>query len=106
MTQWSDIQQTICRKCIDGDGHGACRLPVDESCPLKQNFSLIVTAIGASEARDYDAYVGTLRSFVCQRCGYQEETGTCDKRNKLECALDRYYPLVIDIIEHQNAVNA
>ncbi len=101
LARWEDVQQRICRKCIDGDGRGNCRLPVDEECPLQVNFGSIVDTVSRVQASDHESYVQALRSSVCTSCLHQDSEGDCWKRNRLDCALDRYYPLVIDIVEHQ-----
>ena len=101
LARWEDVQLRICRKCIDGDGRGNCRLPVDEECALQANFSLIVETVARSSSPDYESCVETLRSTVCTTCIHQDAKGNCWKRNRLDCALDRYYPLVLEIVEHQ-----
>jgi hypothetical protein len=97
---WSAIQKRVCRKCIDGDGTGNCRLPADETCPLKLHLAEIVTTVANAKANSYSAYVNSLRRNVCILCDWQSPEGTCQRRADLECALDRYHPLVVDIIEY------
>jgi len=104
VARWEDVQQKVCRKCIDGDGQGNCRLPADEECALQANFQLIVGTVASERAPDYDTYVNRLRASVCTSCMHQDAKGNCWKRNRLDCALDRYYPLVIQIVEHQMTV--
>ena len=99
-TYWEEIQQRICHKCIDGDGKGNCRLPAGETCALKAFLPEIVSTVANVKTDSYDAYLGALRRHVCILCDWQTPDGVCKKRNDLECALDRYYPLVIEIIEH------
>ncbi len=101
LAKWEDVQQKVCRKCIDGDGRGNCRLPVDDECPLQKNFPLVVETIEHTHASHGDEYVQALRTVVCSRCRHQDGKGNCWKRNRLDCALDRYYPLVIEIVKHQ-----
>jgi len=101
LVHWKDVQQNVCRKCINGDGRGRCRLPVDEECVLQTNFKVIVETVASVNSPDYDSYVDELRSNVCTSCMHQDAKGNCWKRNRLDCALDRYYPLVIQIVEHQ-----
>jgi hypothetical protein len=48
-------------------------------------------------------YVNSLRRNVCALCDEQKEDGTCRKRDQLECALDRYFPIVIEVVEATNA---
>jgi len=101
---WEDVQQKVCRKCIDGDGRGDCRLPVDEECALKANAPLIFESIRAVDSPDYNAYVQALRTAVCSACVHQDRNGDCWKRNRLDCALDRYYPLIVEVVEHQQSL--
>ncbi|HEY5615788.1 MAG TPA: hypothetical protein VIL52_07165 [Bacteroidota bacterium] len=96
---WTEIQKKICPKCIDGDRKGNCLLPVGETCPLKVYLSEIVTTIANTKSDAYAAYMNSLRRNVCIMCESQHADGTCSKRSDLECALDRYFPLVIMIVE-------
>ena len=93
------MRDRICRKCIDGDRKGGCRLPVGEECALEQNFPRIVSLVSNLRSASYDDYVAALRSNICAECTDQLPGGSCKKRDALECALDRYYPLVIQVIE-------
>lgn len=96
---WNLMQGRICRKCIDGDGRGNCRLPAGESCALQEFLPRIVRTVRSVSAHSYRAYVDLLRSEICALCPEQDTHGVCRKRDQLECALDRYYPLVISLIE-------
>ncbi len=96
---WDLMKQRVCRKCIDGDGKGGCRLPVDESCALDKFFPEIVETVSGVQSSSYQDYVTALRANVCKSCGHQYATGVCRKRDTLECALDRYFPVVIEVIE-------
>ena len=101
LIRWEEVQQSVCRKCIDGDGRGNCRLPVDDTCALQANFSEIVRIVSTVSAPDYPAYEQVLRQSICAPCMHQDSDGNCWKRNRLDCALDRYYPLVVEIVERQ-----
>jgi hypothetical protein len=96
---WEVIQRKICPRCLDGDGGGACRLPVDEECALKSLLPEIVATVTNVQAASLESYVTTLRQNVCSLCKHQASDSSCRKRHELECALDRYYPLVVEIIE-------
>ncbi len=96
---WEQIQDRVCRKCIDGDTRGGCRLPVDQMCSLKEFFSEIVRTVTSIHSESLQDYVDALRSHICRTCEHQYANGTCRKRDVLECALDRYFPIVVDIIE-------
>jgi hypothetical protein len=96
---WQVIQQRICPRCLDGDGKGNCRLPEGEECTLKSFFPQIVMTIANVKSASIDTYVNALRRHVCILCDHQAADMSCRKRSDLECALDRYYPLVVEIIE-------
>ncbi|HEV8539395.1 MAG TPA: hypothetical protein VGR15_10810 [Bacteroidota bacterium] len=96
---WQAIQQKICPRCLDGDGEGNCRLPVGEECALKSFLPQMVVTIANVKSTSIESYIAALRRHVCILCDHQQADMACMKRNNLECALDRYYPLVIEIIE-------
>ncbi|HEX9614298.1 MAG TPA: hypothetical protein VGA55_02275 [Bacteroidota bacterium] len=101
--QWSLVQANVCRKCIDGDGRGNCRLPRGEQCALQQFLPAIVEIVNNPNSESYDDYVRSLRSQVCELCEEQGRDGMCRKRASLECALDRYFGLVIQVLAEVNA---
>lgn len=96
---WELVQAKICHKCTEGDHQGNCRLPAGEQCSLKAFLPEIVTTIVNMRSASYQAYVNALRNNVCISCTSQRADGSCWKRDTLECVLDRYYPLVIEVIE-------
>jgi hypothetical protein len=96
---WESMRARICTKCIDGDGHGNCRLPAGVFCALESFFPELVSTVIGVQAVTYNDYVAALRANVCANCKHQQLNGMCSKRETLECALDRYYPIVIEIID-------
>ena len=96
---WESIRGSVCRKCIDGDGTGNCRLPRGETCALITFFPEVVSMAGRLDADTFDEYLKAIRTNVCMQCENQSLEGTCAKRDAVECALDRYYPLVINVLE-------
>ncbi|HEY6951168.1 MAG TPA: hypothetical protein VI758_02105, partial [Bacteroidota bacterium] len=96
---WDSIRQKVCRKCIDGDGKGGCRMPVDDTCSLAAFLPEIVQTVSSVHSDSYQAYIDALRANVCSNCEHQFAGDVCKKRDTLECALDRYYPVVIEVIE-------
>ncbi len=96
---WQVIQEKICPRCLDGDGHGECRLPVGEECALKSFLPQIVITIANAKSDSIEGYVNLLRRNVCILCEHQNADMSCKRRNDLECAIDRYYPLVLQIVE-------
>lgn len=103
---WQAISLKICPRCIDGDGKGNCRLPAGEACSVKAFLPQIISAVDKVHSTSMETYISALRSYVCSFCEHQSlEDMNCKKRNHLECALDRYYPLVVETIESVKLMN-
>jgi hypothetical protein len=96
---WQAIQEKICPRCLDGDSEGTCRLPAGEECALKSFLPQMVVTIANVKSNSIESYIAALRRHVCILCDHQQANMTCKKRADLECALDRYYPLVVQIVE-------
>ena len=96
---WNVLKGRVCRKCADGDGKGGCRLPEGDSCALHVFLPEIVGVVTQARLGSFEAYVELLRKTICPRCKHQRPDGACIKRTTLQCALDRYYPLIIEVIE-------
>lgn len=97
---WEAVRMKVCRACGDGDGKGNCRLPVDETCALESFLPKLVTIVSTNPATAHEVYLELLRNTICVQCNHQLSNGTCKKRQTLECALDRYYPTVIEIVQN------
>lgn len=96
---WQRIQERICVRCVDGDGLGGCRLPASQECPISAFLPEIVVTVANTQTDSYETSINVLRRHVCILCDSQDVNLACKKRNDLECALDRYYPLVIETLE-------
>lgn len=96
---WNAIRTRVCSKCIDGDRRGGCLLPADQSCALREFLPQVVQTVHALNSDSFDDYVGSLRVNVCSQCSGQKAEGLCVRRDSVECPLDRYYALVIQVIE-------
>jgi hypothetical protein len=96
---WQAVQGRVCRKCVDGDGHGNCRISDQEECGLKLHFPRIVETVLSMRSSTLEPYVNALRQNVCTHCQHQLPDGTCKVRADIDCGLDRYFPMVIEAIE-------
>ncbi|GJQ21073.1 MAG: hypothetical protein HBSIN02_14280 [Bacteroidia bacterium] len=94
---WESIRISICRRCIDGDNSGACRLPEEEFCPLESYFPDVADVIFSGRGKTPAEVQKLLRGRVCAQCSAGSEA-SCPKRDKLECALERSLPLIIEKI--------
>jgi hypothetical protein len=99
---WQAVQQRVCAKCVDGDKFGNCLLSAGETCGLKAYFPQIVESVLSVQSAALDSYVAALRKNVCSGCRHQSSDGTCSLRRSLDCGLDRYFPVVVEVIEEVN----
>jgi hypothetical protein len=96
---WQAVQLRVCAHCIDSDGHGNCRLTSEDACGLKFHFPKILETVFAVQGNTIEPYIEALRQNVCAECKHQSADGTCTFRSNHDCGLDRYFPLVIEVIE-------
>jgi hypothetical protein len=96
---WEAVRRRVCANCIDSDGHGNCLLTDDEECALILHFPKMVEAVLSVKSDMLKPYIDALRSNVCTSCKHQSPDGTCLVRNRVDCGLDRYFPLVVEAVE-------
>jgi hypothetical protein len=97
------IREKVCAKCIDGDGAGNCRLDPVIDCAIREHLPLIVQAVSRVTSEEMEDYVRELRAITCAQCSHESVNGYCMLRKEVDCALDRYFPLVVEAIEEVNA---
>jgi len=88
----------LCPKCIDGDGKGNCLLPTGEECAIRQFFPQVVEAVRSVFSTSMEPYEDALRRKVCSACALSDGA-QCSRRTEVECALDRYYPVIVETVE-------
>jgi len=93
-----EIRQRVCSKCIDRTASGLCTASTFDACAINRFLPEIIDIVLAEPVDDYATYVARLRSRVCSACERQSPDGRCDLRDDVECALDRYFPMVIEAI--------
>jgi hypothetical protein len=96
---WEALHERICTKCVDGDSKGGCTISDDRECSLKKHLPLILRAVNSVYSKSIGPYEEQLRSKVCSQCSEQSADGNCTLRATVECALDRYFPLIVQVIE-------
>jgi len=96
---WEAVRFKVCAKCVDSDGHGTCRLSGGEECGIKLSFPKIVETILSVQDQKLEAYVEALRNNVCASCKHQSPDGTCMIRRHVDCGLDRYFPMIVEVVE-------
>ena len=95
---WEEVALSVCRICVD-NARGGCHLMESDRCALKTYFAEVTAAIDSVHDDKLAPYVIALRERVCSVCKHLMPQGRCAVRDNVDCALDRYYPLVIESIE-------
>jgi len=93
------IKEKVCTVCVDSDDTGKCLMTDDELCAVEMNIDKIVTAINSIQSENYDDYYEALHNYVCISCKNENTDGSCNLRNDANCALDRYFPHIVDVIK-------
>jgi hypothetical protein len=96
---WEALQAKVCTRCLDGSGDGNCRIAGDGFCAMKIYLPNIVDVVNSVYSHSVVPYEEQLRKVVCRSCTHQSAAGTCSLRDEVECALDRYFPLIVEVIE-------
>ena len=96
---WDAIQRRACAVCLDVANDGTCGLPPGRTCTLPAQLPAIVTAILGVTSDCMDDYVTAIERAVCAQCAEQDAEGACGRRDRAECGLYTYLPLVVDAIE-------
>ena len=92
------IRARACAACLDSADDGSCGLR-GRSCRLAAELPLVVQAVASVRSSRMDEYVQAIEDQVCRRCHEQDEAGDCLRRDRGECALYSYLPLVVDAID-------
>jgi hypothetical protein len=93
------VSATICAKCIDGNGDGRCRINGEQECSVIAHLPKIVETVFSVESDRLEPYIQALRENVCATCQYQGVDEACTVRNNVDCALDRYFPMIVEILQ-------
>jgi len=72
-------------------------------CALEAFLPEIVEIVTTVRSKSFEPYIDLLRGSICVQCDHQLAGGQCAKRESLDCALDRYYPTVLEVLESARA---
>ena len=92
------LRERICPTCVRYTSDGGCSLPKDRPCSLFKNLEM-VDIVTRTHSERIDPYVDVLRDRVCAACHYEDDHGSCPCRDNIDCALDTYYPLIVEVVE-------
>lgn len=93
-----EIRQRVCAKCLDRTPTGLCVTSTFDECAINRYLPEIIDIVLTTGGDDIGPFVARLREKVCSVCVHQSPGGSCNLRDDVECALDRYFPLVVEAI--------
>jgi hypothetical protein len=91
------IKQNVCSICVDSSEKGGCTLNEKETCAVELYLPQIINVVHSIESDDIKEYSNKLHEVVCTGCR-EQENGNCYLREDANCSLDRYFPVIVDII--------
>ena len=92
------IRSRACTVCLDQRDDGTCRLPHSRVCAIENHLPALVEALLKIDSNRMDEYEQAIRAQVCGTCPAQHDDQRCGYRDKGECALWTYLPLVVDAV--------
>ncbi len=93
------LRRRVCSVCLDGADDGSCGLAGGRTCAIERDLPRLVQTVLAVRSGRMDEYVAAVEAHICGRCTDQDARGLCRLRQKGECALSTYLPLIVDAIE-------
>ncbi len=97
------VEAEISPNCMHRMPSGVCRQPEDFPCPIHGNMAGIIDVVRSVSSDRIDPYVTRLREVVCQNCRMLDESGECKLRDNLDCCLDAFIVLIVQIVEEELA---
>jgi hypothetical protein len=94
------LRDQICSVCFAKQADGTCGLPADFHCPLFQHLDEAIEVVAIIKDDKIDPYLDRLRQLVCSQCR-MDAAGHCSPRDHLDCPLDMYFLLVVEIIDEE-----
>lgn len=94
------LRDRVCSNCYATTPHGECNLRNRAQCPLFARLDEVIEIVGS--VRDYstEPYMDRIRGIFCSTC-MQQANGHCARRDRLDCSLEIYFPLIVEIIEKE-----
>ncbi len=93
------LRRRVCGICVDRNLDGSCALDARHECVLFERLPQVARSISLVDSDKMEDYISAIRENICGECPHERLDGSCDKREEVRCALDRYLPLVVDVIQ-------
>lgn len=94
------FEDEICPVCAHRTASAGCSLTARRECPIfewSEKLAAVVADIDSDRLGDYMDQVGKI---ICPDC-CQGDDGACAAREHLDCPLDLYFGLVVEILEDE-----
>jgi len=75
-----------------------CGLPADKLCTIERYLPKVIEVVESVDSPQIEDYIIKLRYKVCSKCENLEH-GYCPHWLNANCALDRYFMLVVEAIK-------
>ena len=85
------IKLNVCSICVDSNERGGCTLTEKETCAVELYLPRIVEIVHDSENETVGEIYLKLKDQICGHC-----------RNDSNCSLDRYFPLIVEVIRNED----
>ncbi len=95
----TQLRASMCPSCTRYTADHRCSLPDDRECSLFRNLDKIVDIVRRTQSERVSDYELPLRESVCSACHHEDDHGCCPIRDDVDCALDAYFPMIIEAIE-------
>jgi hypothetical protein len=92
------LRRHVCAVCLDSRDDGSCGI-AGRRCALDVHLPRLVDVLRRVHSGRMDEYAEALQAEICSRCDEEDASGACRLRNRGECALAVYLPIVVDAIE-------
>lgn len=93
------IKQYVCTRCIDCGADGQCRSPDPEGCAIYRFLPELIDIAAKIQDQRIEHYLHCVREEICAYCRNRHTDDKCAVSEALNCALDRYLPIVLDALE-------
>ncbi len=94
------FEQRICRVCVHETATGSCTLTRNRECPIFQWAEQLAEVVAGMESDRLADYMDAVQAIICPEC-LQDDKGQCEDRTHLNCPLDLYLGIVVEVLEQE-----
>jgi hypothetical protein len=96
------LEEEICRVCVHQTSDGGCTLTERRDCPVFEWAERLALMVGNLKSNLMADYLAEIQKVICPDCT-QKEDGSCADRDHLDCPLDLYLGIVLQVFEDELA---